>query len=133
MTRKSTLSPESVAVINHLKEHGTSTAVQLLGRPQFTGANRTLLLKRLGNLVALGWLDFTWADDGKKAWFVRGSARAIEVHPVAELAQAPEPELPKVEPRRIDLMAGIYVPPRGPALRAGAMDFRACPSVGHRC
>ena len=36
-------------------------------------------------------------------------------------------------PRRVDVMSGNYVPARGPALRAGAMDFRSCPSVGYRC
>jgi hypothetical protein len=136
MTRKSTLSPESVAVIEHLKTHGASTAVALL--PHFPGVDKTLLLKRLGNLVALGWLDFNWNEDGKKAWFVRSSARAIPVHAAAprESERAvreapPAPEL--VQPRRINVMVGDYVPPRGPTLRPGALDFKHCPSVGFRC
>jgi hypothetical protein len=134
MTRKSTLSPESAAVIRHLKEHGTSTAVQLLARAQFAGVNRTQLLKRLGNLVALGWIDFTWDDAGDKTWFIRASARAIAAH-VSHPAKPcqPEPVPPVALPRRVYVMQGCYVPPRGPALRAGALDHRAVASRGFRC
>ena len=132
MTRKSTLSPESVAVIKHLKEHGTSTIAAL--RPHFPEISRTPLLRRLGNLVDLGWLDFSRNDAGDKTWFLRASARAIQVHTVApEAARRQEPAPPVAEPRRISVMSGTYVPGRGPALRPGSLDFRACPSVGFRC
>lgn len=132
MTRKSTLSIESAAVIAHLKAHGASTAVAL--RPHFPDVSRTALLKRLGNLVALGWLDFSWNSDGEKAWFVRSSARAIGVRTAApEPAHQAEPALPVAAPRRVNVMTGIYVPPRSSALRPGAMDFKGCPSVGYRC
>ena len=132
MTRKSTLSPESVSVIKHLKEHGTSTVVSL--RPHFPNMTRTQLLKRLGNLVDLGWLDFSWNDAGDKTWLVRSSARAIQVHTVAtEVPRREEPAPPVAEPRRISVMSGSYVPERGPALRPGSLEFLACPSVGFRC
>ena len=132
MTRKSTMSPESVALINHLKEHGTSTAAAL--RAHFQDMSRTQLLKRLRNLVDLGWLDFTWDTAGDKAWFLRASARATPVRTIAEKApRQQEPALPVAGPRRADVMSGTYVPARGPALRPGAMDFRSCPSVGYRC
>lgn len=132
MTRKSTLSTESAAVIAHLKLHGTCTAVAL--RPHFPDVSRTALLKRLGNLVALGWLDFSWNSDGDKAWFVRTSARAIAVHTTApEAIHEAKPALPVAGPRRVNVMTGIYVPPRSSALRPGALDFKGCPSVGYRC
>ena len=72
--------------------------------------------------------------------FIRASARAIPVHtvhtaqPTASTTPcAAEPAPPIAGPRRVNVMSGSYVPARGPALRAGAMDFRACPSVGYRC
>ena len=132
MSRKSTLSPESVAVIKHLKEHGRCTAAVLC--MHFAAMSRKQLLKRLGNLVDLGWLDFDRTDSGDKAWFVRSSARAVAVH-TTEPKEPPSATaaLSVALPRRINVMSGTYVPPRGPALRAGAMDFRNCPSVGYRC
>lgn len=132
MSRKSTLSPESVAVIKHLKEHGRCTAAVLC--MHFAAMSRKQLLKRLGNLVDLGWLDFDRTDSGDKVWFVRSSARAVAVH-TTEPKEPPSATaaLPVALPRRVNVMSGTYVPPRGPALRAGAMDFRSCPSVGYRC
>lgn len=132
MSRKSTLSPESAAVIKHLKEHGRCTAAVLC--MHFAAMSRKQLLKRLGNLVDLGWLDFDRTDSGDKVWFVRSSARAVAVH-TTEPKEPPSATaaLPVALPRRVNVMSGTYVPPRGPALRAGAMDFRSCPSVGYRC
>ena len=132
MNRKSTLSPESAAVIKHLKEHGRCTAAVLC--MHFAAMSRKQLLKRLGNLVDLGWLDFDRTDSGDKVWFVRSSARAVAVH-TTEPKEPPSATaaLPVALPRRVNVMSGTYVPPRGPALRAGAMDFRNCPSVGYRC
>lgn len=40
---------------------------------------------------------------------------------------------PVALPRRVNVMSGDYVPARSPVLRPGALDFRACPSVGYRC
>lgn len=40
---------------------------------------------------------------------------------------------PLAQPRRVNVMSGSYVPARNPVLRPGALDFRACPSVGYRC
>ena len=132
MNRKSTLSPESAAVIKHLKEHGRCTAAVLC--MHFAAMSRKQLLKRLGNLVDLGWLDFDRTDSGDKAWFVRSSARAVAVH-TTEPKEPPSATaaLPVALPRRVNVMSGTYVPTRGPALRAGAMEFRNCPSVGYRC
>ena len=132
MSRKSTLSPESAAVIKHLKEHGRCTAAALC--MHFAAMSRKQLLKRLGNLVDLGWLDFDRTDSGDKVWFVRSSARAVAVH-TTEPKEPPSATaaLPVALPRRVNVMSGTYVPARGPALRAGAMDFRNCPSVGYRC
>ena len=133
MTRKSTLSPESAAVIKHLKEHGSSTAFAM--HPQFQDMSRTQLLKRLGNLVDLGWLDFTWNNAGDKMWFLRASARAIPVHTVADEAPhqaAPAPPV-LVPPRRINVMVGNYTPPPMAPARPGALDYQRYASQGVRC
>lgn len=135
MTRKSTLGPESAALIAHIKAHGACTALAL--RPHFATMGRPQLLKRLGNLVALGWLDFTWDDAGHKTWFIRASARAIAIHTCAPTTPAmpcqAEPAPPIAGPRRVNVMAGVYMPPAGPALRPGALDFQRVGSVGFRC
>ena len=103
MSRKSTLSPESAAVIKHLKEHGRCTAAVLC--MHFASMSRKQLLKRLGNLVDLGWLDFDRTDSGDKVWFVRSSARAVAVH-TTEPKEPPSATaaLPVALPRRINVM-----------------------------
>lgn len=132
MTRKSTLSPESAALIDHIKVHGACTAAALC--PHFATMDRTKLLKRLGNLVSLGWIDFARDDAGEKTWFLRASVRAIAIHTTTPSAPCQTaPALPIAGPRRVNVMSGNYVPSRGPALRAGSLDFRTCPSVGYRC
>ena len=132
MTRKSTLSPESAAIVSHLKQHGAATLDTLLGH--FPAEGRSKLLKRLGNLVALGWIDFSWDDAGDKTWFIRASARAIAIHTAAPAAPCQaEPAQPIAGPRRVNVMAGVYMPPAGPALRPGALDFQRVGSVGFRC
>ena len=135
MSRKSTMSPESAAVINHLKDHRRCTVDQLCAG--FPDVPRTVLLKRLNNLRALGWLDVSRNEDGVGVWFVRASARATAVHTTEPAASEPVkvqvPAGPVAEPRRINVMSGTYVPARGPALRPGALDFLARPSVGYRC
>lgn len=132
MTRKTKLlSPESAALIEHLKEFGNRTVVQL--RPQFPDMTRAQLVKRLGNLVALGWLDFTWNNAGEKTWFVRPSARAIAVRTESAEPAETQEAVQVVVPRTFSVTSEPYKPPPGPALRPGALDFMRCPSVGFRC
>ena len=132
MNRKSTLSPESAAVIKHLKEHGRCTAAVLC--MHFASMSRKQLLKRLGNLVDLGWLDFDRTDSGDKVWFVRSSARAVAVH-TTEPKEPPSATaaLSVALPRRINVMQGEYVPPRMVSLRPGSLDYQRIESRGHRC
>ena len=127
MTRKSTLGPESAAIVSHLKQHGAATLDALLGH--FPAEGRSKLRKRLSNLYDGNWLDIAWAADGEMLWLVAPRARAAQ--PALPTCASHAPTL--VPPRQINVMSGNYVPARGPALRAGAMDFRSCPSVGYRC
>lgn len=85
------------------------------------------LRKRLQYLAAEGRLQSDGYGEGR-TW--RGITEAQRAEQAAqEAAQA----APVALPRRVNVMAGTYVPARSPTLRAGAMDFRSCPSVGYRC
>jgi len=85
------------------------------------------LRKRLQYLAAEGRLQSDGYGDGR-TWSGITEAQRAE-HAALEAAQA----APVALPRRINVMSGNYVPTRGPALRAGSLDFRSCPSVGYRC
>lgn len=85
------------------------------------------LRKRLQYLAAEGRLHSDGYGDGR-TWSGITEAQRAE-----QAAQGAARAAPVALPRRVNVMSGTYVPPRGPALRAGAMDFRSCPSVGYRC
>lgn len=85
------------------------------------------LRKRLQYLAAEGRLQSDGYGDGRTWSGITEAQRAEQA--AQEAAQA----APIAQPRRVNVMSGNYVPTRGPALRAGSLDFRACPSVGYRC
>jgi len=82
------------------------------------------LRKRLQYLAAEGRLHSDGYGDGR-TWSGITDAQRAE--------QAAQEAARVALPRRVNVMAGTYVPARSPALRPGAMDFRGCPSVGYRC
>ena len=127
MTRKSTLSPESAAIVAHLKQHGAATLDALLGH--FPAESRSKLRKRLSNLYDGNWLDIAWAADGEMLWLVAPRARAAQ--PALPTCASHAPTL--VPPRQINVMAGDYTPPPMAAARPGALDFQRVGSHGHRC
>ena len=127
MTRKSTLSPESAAIVAHLKQHGAATLDALLGH--FPAESRSKLRKRLSNLYDGNWLDIAWAADGEMLWLVAPRARAAQ--PALPTCASHAPTL--VPPRQIKVMAGTYTPPPMAAARPGALDFQRVGSHGHRC
>ena len=127
MTRKSTLSPESAAIVSHLKQHGAATLDALLGH--FPAESRSKLRKRLSNLYDGNWLDIAWAADGEMLWLVAPRARAAQ--PALPTCASHAPTL--VPPRQINVMAGDYTPPPMAAARPGALDFQRVGSHGHRC
>lgn len=132
MTRKSTLSPVSVAVISSLKEHGAHTAAALCLRiPQ---ESLSQLQKRLRNLAALGWIESRPYGRGGKLWFLRPSARSIAVNNTgAAPPSEPAPAGDVAAPRRINVMAGTLGADPAPNYRPGAMQFMAIKSRGQRC
>ena len=97
------------------------------GKPAST-ASLVALRKRLTYL----------ALDGRVLCYRRGNARLWtapsqaqrQAQAQADLAAAQA--MPVAAPRRINIMAGTYTPPRGPVLRAGA-DHAHIASRGYRC
>ena len=88
------------------------------------------LRKRLQYLAAEGRLHSDGYGGGR-TW--SGITEAQRAEQAAQKAAQAAQAAPVALPRRVNVMSGTYVPTRGPALRAGAMDFRSCPSVGYRC
>lgn len=117
---------------NHLANAARPLSLAEVFRDVYPGQRATdcallALRKRLQYLAAEGRLHSDGYGDGRTWSGITEAQRAERA--AQEAAQA----APVALPRRANVMSGTYVPPRGPALRAGAMDFRGCPSVGYRC
>ena len=117
---------------NHLANAARPLSLAEVFRDVYPGQRATdcallALRKRLQYLAAEGRLHSDGYGDGRTWSGITEAQRAERA--AQEAAQA----APVALPRRVNVMSGTYVPPRGPALRAGAMDFRSCPSVGYRC
>lgn len=141
MSRKSTLSAESLAVLKFIQQHGASTLDVLLAA--FEGVPRTAMGKRLTNLADLGWLNKTLSSTGQKSWSLhasvvgkvdqveaRGGGRRPAKRKAAPVTPAPGTV---AEPRRFSFKEGIYVPRAIQAIRPGSLDFQRVASVGNRC
>lgn len=136
MTAPTTAQPSRAALKGYIEKHLENAARPLslaeVFRDVYPGQRATdcallALRKRLQYLAAEGRLHSDGYGDGR-TWSGITEAQRTE-RAAQEAAQA----APVALPRRVNVMSGTYVPPRGPALRAGAMDFRSCPSVGYRC
>ena len=117
---------------NHLANAARPLSLAEVFRDVYPGQRATdcallALRKRLQYLAAEGRLHSDGYGDGRTWSGITEAQRAERA--AQEAAQA----APVALPRCVNVMAGTYVPARGPALRAGAMDFRSCPSVGYRC
>ena len=136
MTAATTAQLSRAALNDYIEKHLANAARPLslaeVFRDVYPGQRATdcallALRKRLQYLAAEGRLHSDGYGDGR-TWSGITEAQRTE-RAAQEAAQA----APVALPRRVNVMSGTYVPARGPALRAGAMDFRACPSVGYRC
>ena len=136
MTAATTTQLSRAALNDYIESHLTNAARPLslaeVFRDVYPGQRATdcallALRKRLQYLAAEGRLHSDGYGDGRTWSGITEAQRAEQA--AQEAAQA----APVALPRRVNVMSGTYVPPRGPALRAGAMDFRGCPSVGYRC
>lgn len=136
MTAATTTQLSRAALNDYIEKHLANAARPLslaeVFRDVYPGQRATdcallALRKRLQYLAAAGRLQSDGYGDGRTWSGITEAQRAEQA--AHEAAQA----APVALPRRVNVMSGTYVPPRGPALRAGAMDFRGCPSVGYRC
>ena len=136
MTAPTTAQPSRAALKGYIEKHLENAARPLslaeVFRDVYPGQRATdcallALRKRLQYLAAEGRLHSDGYGDGRTWSGITEAQRAEQA--AHEAAQA----APVALPRRVNVMSGSYVPARGPALRAGARDFRACPSVGYRC
>ena len=136
MTAATTAQLSRAALKGYIEKHLENAARPLslaeVFRDVYPGQRATdcallALRKRLQYLAAEGRLHSDGYGDGRTWSGITEAQRAERA--AQEAAQA----APVALPRRANVMSGTYVPPRGPALRAGAMDFRGCPSVGYRC
>lgn len=148
MIRRSTMTPESRALVNFLRANGpTSIAGLCQAFPEF---DKQVLSRRLHNMRGIGWLHAEGAR-GALVWSMHpdsehllpaldagllvSSMRApIQAKPVHK----PLPAGPKPIDKHLVAQSRSYefrpwVASRPMALRAGSMDFRACPSRGVRC
>lgn len=150
------MSPESIAVLHALKNHGAHTLEQLLAR--FPDEARGTMNKRLHNLKTWHWID-RHTEDGKVFWVLRSDSRphvpvlgsasarpkkrqAVDSPDAGQAEEASadeaeveeEPPLPIVPPRQVDAMTGpLYKPDPAFIARPGALDASRIPSRGTRC
>ena len=136
MTAATTTQLSRAALNDYIESHLANAARPLslaeVFRDVYPGQRATdcallALRRRLQYLAAAGRLHSDGYGGGRTWSGITEAQRAERA--AQEAAQA----APVALPRRVNVMSGTYVPARGPALRAGAMDFRSCPSVGYRC
>ena len=139
MTAATTAQLSRAALNDYIEKHLANAARPLslaeVFRDVYPGQRATdcallALRKRLQYLAAEGRLHSDGYGDGR-TW--SGITEAQRAEQAAQKAAQAAQAAPVALPRRVNVMSGTYVPARGPALRAGAMDFRGCPSVGYRC
>ena len=140
MTAATTAQLSRAALNDYIEKHLANAARPLslaeVFRDVYPGQRATdcallALRKRLQYLAAEGRLQSDGYGDGRTWSGITEAQRAEQA--AQEAAHQAAQAAPVALPRRVDVMSGDYVPARGPALRAGAMDFRSCPSVGYRC
>ena len=140
MTAATTTQLSRAALNDYIEKHLANAARPLslaeVFRDVYPGQRATdcallALRKRLQYLAAEGRLHSDGYGGGRTWSGITEAQRAEQAAQEAahQAAQAASVALP----RRVNVMSGTYVPARSPALRAGAMDFRSCPSVGYRC
>ncbi len=130
-TRKAVLSPETRAILAHLRNTGARTFAQLHSEL----AHRyqpSQLRTRLRVLVDGQWLvrDYTHAGaDADLCWAIHPLARGA----VALVLGLVPDKTALVPPRTNNVMAGLYIHQPMRAVRPGALDYAAVASRGQHC
>jgi hypothetical protein len=143
MPKGSLRSPYTMAAVDHLRTHGPCTLEQLHTVIQQVGNwvtetratktdSLTRALRLLHKLREGAHVHRVLRDD-VMLWAHGPQPKTAE--PITEPETEAEPDvLAVVQAPRFDLMrAPLYVPDAGPALRPGALNFKACASRGQRC
>lgn len=128
------------AIVAYLRTAGPCSAATLMGVFCKGGAEaRRSFRKRLryladaGALVTHGSWRLRVFEAGPPDAHIPGGPRPPRTASAAANS-LPAPPANVAPPRQVQVMFGpVYVPPRGPALRAGALDHQACASRGHAC
>ena len=129
--RKAVLSPETRAILAHLRTHAQRTFPQLLSELPHRHAPHGLR-SRLRALVDGTWLVCSYPScdaESEVCWSIHPFARGA-----VALALDPPPERSTlVPPRTNNIMAGTYTYQPMHAVRAGALDHAAVASRGQHC
>lgn len=140
MSRKSTMSAESKAIVDYLRKFGPTNRTEL--NSAICGQTANEITKRLNNLSIAGWVRlspvyrvweispsahgmFPSLDIDSKRLAVK-KARASAEAGIAEPAE-------RVPPRTFNFHGTTYEPPQFTPARQGALDFGQIPSRGQRC
>jgi hypothetical protein len=121
------LSPQSQFVLCYLMAHGPRSLIQLTG---VVFEPISDLHVRLKNMRSLGYLHRDTSGDTVMFSALAEADRPKVVRP--ERAARPEPEAQQqvVKSPQYDIMrAPVWQPPKSQPYRAGALDFKACPSM----
>lgn len=123
------MSPESIAVINDLIQHGLTSSEQLCAR--FAYQSRSALIKRCRNLRDLGHLK-SQTIDGVMHWEACTLIRKAKAD--KPRTASPATTLQVAGPRQVNVMFGpTYAPSPAFVTRSGALDATRIPSRGIRC
>ncbi|MEO8118733.1 MAG: hypothetical protein ABI606_05345 [Rhodoferax sp.] len=136
------MSPISQAILVHVSEHPNCTfeALQTLfcfddatGAAAFKGSAIGRFRARLVYLAGAGHLQRSGIE-GAYCYQLGDGARPPKPARVYAATESDNPALWRTPAPQYDLKnAPQYVPDAGPVIRAGAMDFQRCASVGHSC
>lgn len=140
MSRKSTMSAESKAIVDYLRKFGPTNRTEL--NSAMRGQTAVEITKRLNNLSIAGWVRFSPVY---RVWEISPSAhgmfpsldmatkRLAVKKAKAEVKAGTKEPAELVPPRTFNFHGTTYEPQPFTPARQGALDFGQVPSHGQRC
>lgn len=136
MSRKSTMSAESKAIVDYLRKVGPTSRADL--NTAIRGQTVKEIATRLKNLTFGGWVRYSPVY---RVWEISPSAHgmfpsldmATKRIAVKKARAAITEPVELVPPRTFNFHGTTYVPPQFTPARQGALDFGNIPSHGQRC